>query len=76
MGPFLFHDEPETCEKKMTTQRLSQGCHSMLKVVIRLSLGCHNGSHWIAIRLSVKQSDDVLTQRLSVRQAFDNLLIL
>ena len=37
----------------------SQGSHRVvivcLKVVIRLSWGCHNGSRWIVIGLSVKQ---------------------
>ena len=29
--------------------------YHLIKVVIRLSYGCHNGSHWVVIRLSLKQ---------------------
>ena len=73
---------PESCQNKMTAQRLSRylkvvtgrkmllkGCH---KAVIGLSHGRHNGSHWIVIRLSRKQKWYCEEQRLSIRQHFDN----
>ena len=64
MGSFLFHDKPFT--QKLSEQnyypevvKIPKGCHRVVivyqKVVIRLSYGCHNGSRWIVMRLSVKQ---------------------